>query len=79
MLFRSVSAIYTTSDSASDVVSYYQGKLGPGATSMQIGRVATLTLATASEGGRDSVAVTVSPQTSGATQILIQHTKTQKP
>jgi hypothetical protein len=73
-----VSAIYTTSDSASEVVSYYQGRLGPGATSMEIGRVTSLTLATATGGGRDSVTVTVTPQTS-ATQIMIQHTKTQKP
>ena len=74
-----VSAIYTTSDSASDVVSYYQGRLGAGATSMEIGRVTSLTLATATGGERDSVTVTVTPQTSGATQIMIQHTKTQKP
>jgi hypothetical protein len=74
-----VSAMFTTSDSATDVVSYYQGKLGAGATSMQIGRVTSLTLATATGGGRDSVTVTVTPQTSGATQIMIQHTKTQKP
>jgi hypothetical protein len=46
---------------------------------MQIGRVTSLTLATATGGGRDSVTVTVTPQTSGATQIMIQHTKTQKP
>ena len=74
-----VSETYTTSDSATDVVSYYQGRLGPGATSVQIGRVISLTSATVTGGGRDSVTVTVSPQASGATQILIQHTKTQKP
>ena len=76
-----VSASYTSNDPASNVISYYQGKLGPSATSMQIGRVTSLTSATVDGGTRESTVVTVtpSPQEGGQTQIMIQHTKTSKP
>ena len=72
-----VRAMYTTNDPASDVLSYYQGKLGPSATSMKIGPVSTLSLLTTEGNERDNVVITVTSAT--PTQFVIQHTKTTSP
>jgi hypothetical protein len=68
-----VRAAYTTSDPASNVVSYYKDKLGSDATSMQIGPVTTLSSVTAGGGGKDMLTITVTSST--PTQFVIQHTK----
>ena len=73
-----VSAMYTTSDSTSDVVSFYQGKLA-NATTSQSGNSTTLTSATVDGSLKDAVVITVTPSGQGGTQMVIVHTKTSKP
>lgn len=71
-----VRAMYTTNDPASDVISYYQGKLGPSAVAMHIGPVTTLTLSTVDGSEKESEVITVTAVS--PTQFVIQHT-TNKP
>jgi hypothetical protein len=72
-----VREMFTTTDPASDVVSYYEGKLGADASKMQIGPVTTLSSSTDDDSGKDSEVITVTA--GGPTQIVIQHTRTNKP
>jgi hypothetical protein len=71
-----VSAAYTTSDPVSSVLTYYQGKLGPGMMARQNGQATTLTSTTVNGTMRDSVIVTVVPSAQAGAQITILHTKT---
>jgi len=72
-----VREMYTTTDPASDVVSYYEGKLGANASKMQIGPVTTLSSSTDDSGGKGSEVITVTAV--APTQFVIQHTQTTKP
>jgi hypothetical protein len=75
----SVTAIFTTSDSKDQVVSFYKGKLGSDATTMDMGTVAILTV---KKGDQEQVNVTVTANPSengGKTQISITHTIETKP
>jgi hypothetical protein len=75
-----VSALYTTGDPASSVLTYYQGQLGSreGANmvSTQSGQATTLTSATVTGTMKDSLVITVTPSPQVGTQIMILHTKT---
>lgn len=75
------SASYTTSDPASAVLSFYQGKLGPNTTSTERNGMTVLSLAGNAGSAKDSVMVTVKPgeQAGGATQITIMHSKAATP
>ncbi len=70
-------ARYTTSDPASAVLSYYQQKLGPNATTTERNGMTLLTLSSTIGNTKDSVVVSVTPgaQAAGSTQITIRHTK----
>lgn len=71
-----VSATFLTSDPKEKVVDFYKDKLGSGATSMDFGPSALLTL---KKSDHDQVTVTISQeanQSDGKTQIHIQHTTT---
>lgn len=75
-----VSALYTTSDPASQVLTYYQSQLGSkegvNVAVRQNGEATTLTSASVTDTAKDSIVVTVTPQTSsGQTQIMILHTR----
>ncbi len=75
----SVTAIFTTSDSKDQVVSFYKGKLGSDATTMDFGSSAILTV---KKGNEEQVTVTVTANPSengGKTQISISHTIVTKP
>ena len=70
-----VSAGYTTPDPATSVVTFYQDKLGPAATSRQsIGGATTITSATVTDTLKDTLVVTVTPSGSGSL-FTIAHTK----
>ncbi len=71
-----VSATYLTSDPKEKVVDFYKDKLGSGATSMDFGPSALLSL---KKSENDAVTVTISQeanQSDGKTQIHIQRTST---
>jgi DNA-directed RNA polymerase subunit RPC12/RpoP len=72
-----VTAMYTTSDPASSVLSFYQDKMG-NMTTTQNDRATTLTSVTVDGNRKESIVVTVTPsaQDGGATKIMIAHTKT---
>jgi hypothetical protein len=70
----SVTAIFTTSDSKDQVVSFYKSKFGSDATSMDFGPSAILTV---KKGNDEQITVTVTSNSSeygGKTQIVISHT-----
>jgi hypothetical protein len=74
----SVTAIFVTSDSKDQVVSYYKDKLGSQASVFDSANSAMIT---AQKGKQESVMVTVtanSSQHDGKTQITIMHTKSDK-
>lgn len=69
-----VTSAFTTKDSPSDVVKFYQDKLGDGAVMNQTVRGTTLERASNSGGVSDGVVVTVSPsEQDGQTKIVIVH------
>jgi hypothetical protein len=75
----SVTAIFLTSDSKDQVVSFYKGKFGSDATTLDFGPNAILTV---KKGNDETVTVTVtanSAQNGGKTQIAISHTIVTKP
>jgi len=81
---ESVRAMYTTHDSESRVLQYYQDTLGPDAITKRGLLSTTVTLTKVSVVGTDSVVVTLIPYTQshgllGKTQITIVHTKTTTP
>jgi hypothetical protein len=74
----SVTAVFVTSDSKDQVVSYYKGKLGSQASVFDSSNSAMLTVEKTKQ---ESVMVTVTPNSSqheGKTQITIMHTKSDK-
>jgi hypothetical protein len=75
-----VTAMYTTSDPASSVLSFYQGKMGS-MTTTQNDRATTLSSVTVDGNMKESIVVTVTPsaQDGGATKIMIAHTKAATP
>lgn len=75
----SVTAVFVTSDSKEQVVSYYKDKFGSAASVFDSANSAMLT---AQKGNQESIMVTVTPnqsQYSGKTQITIIHTISNKP
>jgi hypothetical protein len=75
----SVTAIFLTSDSKDQVVSFYKGKFGSDATTLDFGPNAILTV---KKGNDETVTVTVTANASqygGKTQISISHTIVTKP
>jgi hypothetical protein len=68
-----VTSAYTTSDPASSVVSFYQGKLGDNAVVTQTVQGTTLQSATVDGATKDHVLVTVAPNPQGGTRIVIVH------
>jgi hypothetical protein len=69
-----VTSAFTTKDSSSDVVKFYQDKLGDSAVVNQTARGTTLERGTQSGGTSDSLVVTVSPsEQDGQTKIVIVH------
>jgi hypothetical protein len=75
-----VTAMYTTGDPASSVLSFYQDKMGS-MTTTQNGRTTTLSSVTVNGNFKESIVVTVTPsaQDGGATKIMIAHTKAETP
>jgi hypothetical protein len=73
-----VSASYTTSDPASSVVTFYQGKVGGQAIVNKSVNGTSFESTTVNGGEKDVLVVTVGadPTNSGGTQIVILHTKT---
>jgi zinc-ribbon domain len=74
----SVTAIFVTSDSKDQVVSYYKDKLGSQASVFDSANSAMIT---AEKSKQESIMVTVTPNSSqhgGKTQITIMHTKSDK-
>lgn len=73
-----VTAIYSTSDSATQVLDFYKGKLGDSASVIETGNGSIIT---AGEHGKDNVMITVSTDDSsssgGKTKISIMHTRKQ--
>jgi hypothetical protein len=75
----SVTAIFLTSDPKDQVVSFYKGRLGSDATTLDFGSSAILTV---KRGENETVTVTVTAnaaQNGGKTQIAISHTVVNKP
>jgi hypothetical protein len=75
----SVTAIFVTSDSKDQVVSYYKGKFGSEASVFDSANSAMLTV---QKGKQETVMVTVTTgeaQYDGKTQITIMHTINNKP
>ena len=73
-----VTGVFETTDSKDQVLEFYKGKLGSGASVMDAGETAILTLA---HGQDESVMVTITQKTSqdnGKTKIAIVHTKSHK-
>jgi hypothetical protein len=78
---ESVRAMYTTPDSESRVLRYYQDTLGPDAITKRGLLLTTVTLTKVSVVGTDSVVVTLIPDPERRghlrqTRIMIEHTKT---
>jgi hypothetical protein len=65
-----ITATFTTSDSASQVVDFYKGKMGDDATSMETG---SGTMLSSGQNSHDKKVVTISDQ-GGVTKIAIVHT-----
>jgi len=74
---ETVAASYTTSDPVSSVLSYYQGKLGPNATSTERNGMTMINLSGINGNAKESVVVVLKPsvQAAGSTHITITHTK----
>jgi hypothetical protein len=70
-----VSAQYSTADSASSVLAFYQDKLGTNVTTRQTGESTTLSSATVNDTTKETLVITVTPTTQNGTQIVIAHTK----
>jgi len=73
-----VTGIFVTSDSKDQVLDFYKSRFGSGASVMDTGETAILTL---KKGEQESVMVTISQKASqaeGKTRISIMHTKTSK-
>jgi len=71
-----VSATYTTTDPVANVLTYYQGKLGPNATAIQSGPATTLTSSTVNGTGKESIVITVTPSAqANGTQFTVVHTE----
>jgi hypothetical protein len=70
-------ASYTTGDPMSSVLSYYQGKLGPHATTTEHEGMTMINLSGIDGDAKESVMVVLKPsvQAAGSTQITITHTK----
>lgn len=68
-----VTAVYLTSDSASQVADFYKGRLGDQASVMESGES---TMITSASNERSSILVTISPE-AGKTKITIVHTTKQ--
>jgi hypothetical protein len=77
---QSVTAMYSTGDPVSAVVSYYQDKMGPSATSSENKGAIVLTESSVVGSMTDSIIVSVKSgqQVGGATGIVIVHMKTDK-
>jgi hypothetical protein len=77
---QTVTAMYSTGDPVSSVVSYYQEKLGPGATSSESNGATVLTETSTAGSTKDNIIVSVKSgqQASGPTGIVIVHMKTDK-
>jgi hypothetical protein len=73
-----VSAAYTTSDPASSVAAFYQGKVGGQAIVNKSVTGTSFESVSTNGGEKDSLVVTVGPEpaNSSVTQIVILHTKT---
>jgi hypothetical protein len=75
----SVTAVFLTSDSKDQVLSFYKSKFGSDATVLDFGSSAMLSV---KKGSNESVTVTItanSSQNGGKTQIAISHTVVTKP
>jgi hypothetical protein len=71
-----VTSAFTTRDSPSQVVSFYQDKLGANAEVNQTSDGTTLERATQTGGDSDSLLITVSPsEQDGQTKIVIVHSR----
>jgi hypothetical protein len=73
-----VTGIFVTSDSKDQVLDFYKSRFGSGASVMDTGETAILTI---KKGEQESVMVTISQKASeanGKTRISIMHTKTSK-
>jgi hypothetical protein len=73
-----VTGVFETTDSKDQVLDFYKGKLGSGASVMDAGETAIVTLA---HGQDESVMVTITQRASqdnGKTKIAIVHTKSHK-
>jgi hypothetical protein len=75
------SASYTTGDPGSSVLSFYQEKLGPKATTTDRNGMTMISLAGINGNAKESVMVTLKAnmQAAGSTQITIMHIKTTTP
>jgi len=73
-----VSSAYTTSDPANSVVAFYRDKLGSNVQENANGASGTSLVSSTVDGGtKESIVVTVTPNSSGgSTKIMIVHTKT---
>ena len=67
-----VTAIYTTTDSAAQVVDFYKGKLGDQASTVETGNGTMLTNASNND-ETSKLVITVTPE-GGSTKIAIVHT-----
>jgi hypothetical protein len=74
---ETVAASYTTGDPVSSVLSYYQGKLGPHATSTEREGMTMINLSGIDGNTKESVMVVLKPNAlaAGSTQITLTHTK----
>jgi hypothetical protein len=73
-----VSSAYSTTDPEAQVVDFYRGKLGDTVQVSESGNTTTLVTATVDGTLKDSVVVTVTPQSQGgATRFVIVHTKSE--
>jgi len=71
-----VTSAFTTTDSPSQVVNFYQDKLGSNAVVSQTSRGTTLERGTQMGGNSDSLLITVSPNAQdGQTKIVIMHSQ----
>jgi hypothetical protein len=80
-----VSALYTTGDTPSDVLAFYQNKLSGNGSTLNVttaGDASTLTSSTVSGSVKESIVIRASPSPqadAGKTQIMIVHTKAVTP
>jgi hypothetical protein len=74
---ETVAASYTTGDPVRSVLGYYQGKLGPHATSSEHEGMTMISLSGIDGNAKESVMVVLKPSVlaAGSTQITITHTK----